>query len=406
MTPFLGWMTLSRVGAGMAFMLWAASLPWVLTDWGLTASEAGLVQTSVNLSYAVSLLGSAWAADRVGAARVFNLANWLALAVFGLCALFARSLASALPLFSLLALMLGGGYAPSLMLAAQAATPQGRGAAVGWTLAGASFGYFLVIALLGVAAPALGLAGAWLVLVAAPLGSAVAGALALRSAPAGALAPAAPRVSPSGSGLGEAFFSRKSLLLTGGYAFHCWELLGMWAWAPTFLTLAMAGYGLTPVVIGLLAAGALHLSGAASTLVGGAASDRLGRRAVLIVVALAGAACSFTFGWLGSFGLATLVTAAALYGFTALGDSGVLSAAMADATPPHLLGRMLALRSISGFGAGALAPLAFGGVLDLTNRGEGPIETWGWAFALLGLGGLGAAICASALPKTSMGDRR
>lgn len=401
MTPFLGWMTLSRVGAGMAFMLWAGSLPWILTDWGLSASEAGLVQTSVNLSYAVSLLGSAWVADRVGAAPIFNLANWLAFAVFVLCALFARSLSSALCLFSLLALMLGGGYAPSLMLAAQASTPQRRGAAVGWTLAGSSLGYFVVIAILGVAAPTLGLGGAWLLLAAAPLCSALFGALAVRSGPrvSKTLAPQQP--TGSESGLRAAFFSRNSLLLTGGYAFHCWELLGMWAWAPAFLTLVMAGYGLEPVIIGVLAAAALHLSGAASTLVGGAASDRFGRRTVLIIVALAGAVCSFFFGWTGHFGVFVLVTAAALYGFTALGDSGVLSAAMADATPPHLLGRMLALRSISGFGAGALAPLAFGAVLDFTNPGEGPFETWGWAFSLLGLGGVGAAICAGLLPRTA-----
>jgi MFS family permease len=399
MTPFLGWMTLSRVGAGMAFMLWAGSLPWILTDWGLSAAEAGLVQTSVNLSYAVSLLGSAWVADKVGAAPIFNLANWLAFGVFVLCALFARSLASALPLFSLLALMLGGGYAPSLMLAAQASTPQRRGAAVGWTLAGSSLGYFMVIALLGVMAPTSGLAGAWLLLAAAPLCSAVFGALAVRTASMRAHASAAPEVTGLGSGLRTAFFSRNSLLLTGGYAFHCWELLGMWAWAPAFLTLVMAGYGLEPVIIGVLAAAALHLSGAASTLVGGAASDRFGRRTVLVVVALAGAACSFFFGWTGSFGVIVLVIAASLYGFTALGDSGVLSAAMADATPPHLLGRVLALRSISGFGAGALAPLAFGAVLDFTNPGEGPFETWGWAFALLGLGGVGAAICATLLPR-------
>lgn len=400
MTPFLGWMTLSRVGAGMAFMLWAGSLPWILDDWGLTAAEAGLVQTSVNLSYAVSLLGSAWVADRVGAAPVFNLANWLAFGVFVLCAVFARSLASALPLFSLLALMLGGGYAPSLMLAAQASAPRRRGAAVGWTLAGASLGYFTVIALLGVMAPAWGLTSAWLLLAAAPLCAAVFGVLAVQSAPMREPDPAAPDVTRSGSGLRAAFFNRNSLLLTSGYAFHCWELLGLWAWAPAFLTLGMAGYGLQPVVVGVLAAAALHLSGAASTLVGGAASDRFGRRTVLVVVALAGAACSFSFGWSGSFGVVILVTAAALYGFTALGDSGVLSAAMADATPPHLLGRMLALRSISGFGAGALAPLAFGAVLDVTNPGDGPFETWGWAFALLGLGGVGAAICASRLPNS------
>lgn len=397
MTPFLTWITLSRMGSGMAFMLWAASLPWILSDWGLTASQAGLVQTVFNLAYAVSLLASAWAADRFGAGRIFSLANWAAAAVFLLCALCARSFGTALPLFALLALMLGGGYAPSLMLAS--ADAERRGAAVGWTLAGASMGYFLIIALAGVMIPRWGLELSWQALVAAPVFAAICGQLAVRSSPAAPARPAPETSAGPGGGLAEAFFSRSSLLLTGGYAFHCWELLGMWAWAPAFLILALGAYGMEPLIVGGIAAAALHLTGAASTLIGGFASDRFGRRVVLIGLAAAGAACSFSFGWLGSLGAAVLVMAAALYGFAVLGDSGVLTAAMADAVPPHLLGRMLALRSISGFGAGALAPVAFGAVLDLTNPGVGPPQTWGWAFSLLGLGGLGAAVCAWRLPK-------
>ncbi len=406
MNPFLAWMTLSRLGAGVAFMAWAASLPWILKEWGLSGAEAGLVQTAFNLAYAVSLLASAWAADRLGAARIFNAANWLAAAAFLLCALFARSLGSALALFTLLALMLGGGYAPSLMLASAASTAPDRGAAVGWTLAGASLGYFLVIALAPALIPRWSLTTSWLALCVAPFLAAACGSLAVRVArpPAGPPPLASPP--PPEAGLGAVFLSRGSLLLTGGYAFHCWELLGLWAWAPAFLTLALSAHGLAPVATGLFAAGALHLAGAASTLLGGAASDRFGRRLVLVVLALAGAACSFTFGWLGDAGATVLVAAAALYGFAALGDSGVLSAAMADAVPAPLLGRILALRSICGFGAGALAPLAFGAVLDLTNPGSAPPQTWGWAFALLGLGGLGAALCAWRIPDPGRLKRR
>ncbi len=97
---------------------------------------------------------------------------------------------------------------------------------------------------------------------------------------------------------------------------------------------------------------------------------------------------------------------AMLYGFATIGDSGVLSTAMTEAVPPAQLGSMLALRSILGFGAGAISPLAMGWVLDLTNPPGAPPEQWGWAFALLGLGGLIAAICAGFLPAdTSMSSR-
>ena len=78
------------------------------------------------------------------------------------------------------------------------------------------------------------------------------------------------------------------------------------------------------------------------------------------------------------FDLTTLLLLfAALYGFTAIGDSAVLSTAMTESVPPEVLGRALAVRSILGIGVGALAPFAFGSVLDVFEPGQG----WGWAGA-------------------------
>ena len=52
-----------------------------------------------------------------------------------------------------------------------------------------------------------------------------------------------------------------------------------------------------------------------------------------------------------------------------------------------MLGSALAVRSLLGFGAGAIAQTTFGHVLDATNTGP-PYAVWGWAYGLLGLGGL------------------
>jgi MFS family permease len=92
-----------------------------------------------------------------------------------------------------------------------------------------------------------------------------------------------------------------------------------------------------------------------------------------------------------------LLAFAAVYGFTALGDSSVLSTAMSEAVPAAYLGRALAIRSILGIGIGAVAPAAFGIVLDRAAPGE----AWGWAFALMGLGGVIATACALLLPGSS-----
>ena len=106
---------------------------------------------------------------------------------------------------------------------------------------------------------------------------------------------------------------------------------------------------------------------------------------------------SLVIGWSTALPTIFVVMLAFLYGFAALGDSGVLSTAMADSVPAGQLGRLLALRSILGFGTGALSPLVFGWILDLTNPPGALPTQWGWAFAMLGAGGVLATVSAAAL---------
>jgi len=179
---------------------------------------------------------------------------------------------------------------------------------------------------------------------------------------------------------------------------HCWELFGMWAWAPAFLIASLGDrFALGAVGLGIAIAVALHLSAFFASFSLGQASDRYGRRAVLLAVAAVGTLCSFGFGWSGELAAPVLLGFAAVYGFAALGDSSVLSTAMSEAVPAAYLGRALALRSILGIGIGAAAPAAFGAVLDRAA----PDQAWGWAFALLGLGGGLATVCAALLPSTN-----
>ena len=390
---FLTLMTLSRVGAASLTMVYAGSLPFLLQPWGMTSSQAGAIQAAANLTYAVSLLVCSWLSDRVGPQQIFAWANRLAAALFCATALFARSFESGLLWFSLLAAALGGSYTPALMLVARAIPAHRRGRAVGLVIGGASVGYFGAIAACAGLVPLLGHERAWLLMSAPAVLAALAGSAAVKampnatgeSAPAQLLSPAASR--------------RRGRLLTAGYTAHCWELLGMWAWGPAFLALSLSqSTALSPALLAALAGAALHLSGAAATLAGGALSDHVGRKRVLVGMAAGGAALSFVFGWSEQFGPVVLLVVAVLYGFATVGDSSVLSTAMTEATPPGQLGRMLAVRSILGFGAGALSPIAMGWVLDLTNPAGGPPEHWGLAFALLGLGGLAAMLCAAGLP--------
>jgi MFS family permease len=382
----------SRFGASLAFMMYAGALGPVMQAWSLSAGEAGTIQTAFNAGYALSLVMTSWLADSLGAKRVFLWSGWLTALIALALAVFARSYGAGLALFTLLGLAKGGTYGPSIMLVAQGVPPARRGAAVGWTLGASSLGYFASIALSTTLAERLGYETAFLVCGAGPAVAAVIAAIGMRTRPNRIIA----RTTQVSSGVFQFLNDRRSLLLTAGYTTHCWELLGMWAWMPTFLNAVLAGPDSSGIAVqSVWIAAAIHLSGCLSSLTMGKASDRFGRRRILLTMGCVGALCSFTIGWTVGQPMVFVLLLATLYGFSALGDSSVLSAAMTESVEAGRLGTALAVRSILGFGAGGLAPLAFGHVLDHA----GGSHPWGWGFALLGIGGALAALCAALLPK-------
>jgi MFS family permease len=85
------------------------------------------------------------------------------------------------------------------------------------------------------------------------------------------------------------------------------------------------------------------------------------------------------------------------YAFSTLGDSPVLSAALTEEVTPSYLGTAFGIRSMLGFGAGAVSPVVFGAILDFTNPGQQVYTTWGWAFISLGIPGFGAVWAARRL---------
>lgn len=402
MDAWLATLCASRAFNMLVFQTYAAALPVLWPTWGMTAVQAGSVSTGFQAGYAVSLLGFSALADRIGARRVFLWSGWLGAAVALGFALFARSYPSALLLYTLVGLSQGGTYTTAIMLIADRYPPARRGGAVGWLLAFSSLGYALSLLVTGLAltggyplaflltgiGPAIGMALAWLVL---------------------RVTPDRVHARARGGRFGGAVLrNRPAMRLILGYTFHSWELLGMWAWTPAFVAAAIGATGATllrAAEAGAFMSAAFHLTGLVASFSMGRLSDRLGRRAVLVAMAATATVCSFTFGWLIGWPLALVFAVGAVYAFTALGDSPVLSTAVTEAVDPSYLGSALALRSLLGFGAGAIAPLAFGAVLKATNPPGATPALWGWAFVTLGLGGLAATVCAWGLPR-SLTSRR
>ena len=71
-----GWLALvcgSRVLGASWFVAYSAVLPLTQAEWGLSSSQAGLIQSGFHLGYLLSLLGVGLLADHYGAKRTYVL---------------------------------------------------------------------------------------------------------------------------------------------------------------------------------------------------------------------------------------------------------------------------------------------------------------------------------------------
>jgi MFS family permease len=376
----------ARVGANMVALNYATAIPVLRPAWGMTAARAGLVQSVFLVGYSLSLVGTSAAADRWGARRVFLLSSVAGAVCAILFGALAADFLSALILYGLVGLVSGGGYTPGLMLVATRYEGARRGRAMGLFLGAMSLGNAASVACTGLLVSTLGWRAALLLTALGPAAAAGLSAVVVR----GVAEP--PRAAgPGWSGVRETLRNRAGMLINWAYTFHAWELLGMWGWTPAFLTAAAAAAGAGPgaaLAVGANLTAGMHLVGLLSSSASGALSDRWGRTGMSLALLASSAACSFTFGWLVGQPLAFVVAVGAVYSFTIIGDSAIYSTAITELVPARILGTTLALRSLIGYTAGAVAPAAFGLVLDATNPPGAPPRVWGWAFAILGAGAL------------------
>ncbi len=373
----------------MVFMTVAATMTTVMGRWEMSATQGGTIISGFNLGYAFSLVVLSNLAGRVGARRVFLFSITASALLAVAFALTARGYLSALVGYSLLGMALGGTYTTGLMILSELYPAARRGRVMGAYIASTSLGYTLSLVISGLALDAGGYALAYGLTASGPVLGAVAAWLVLWGAP---LSPVPP--DPGRGPLREVVSNRKVMLLIGGYSLHNWELLGMWAWTPAFIAACLAGGGADGAAgRGSMLAGLFHLMGLIASLTAGHLSDLLGRTRIMVITAAGGAAISLSFGWTLPLSFGLVMALGLAYAFLALSDSPVLSAALSEAVHPRHLGAAFGLRSLFGFGAGAVAPVAFGAILDAVGESQ---AGWGLAFGVLGLGGLGAMSCALA----------
>jgi MFS family permease len=389
-----GWLAAlcaSRVLSAAWFVAYSAVLPLVREDWGLSARDAGMIQGAFHLGYLASLFIVGFIADHFGAKRAFlvtGVAGFLSPIAF---VLFVDGFWSALWLHALTGLTQGGYYTPVLAMVNEHVERARRGRAMGFMIAASSAGYALALGVAGLAVAFAGWRAALGAIAAMPVISWFIGYAAMRATPN--VVHPRPEGHTVFASIPAVLANRKGMLSVWGYTFHSWELLGLWAWMPAFLTAALVMHGAgagEAAALGLSLSALTYVANIGGSIAGGVMSDRWGRTQTILLWSSVSLVLSFSVGWLIALPVAILVAIACLHNFSAIADSSVHSTVIAESVPPHILGAAYAVRSVVGFGTGVISPVVFGWALDLAGGGKasGDAFAWGVAWATLALGGL------------------
>ena len=389
-----GWLTLlcaSRMLSAAWFVAYSAVLPLVREDWGLSARDAGMIQGAFHFGYLASLFIVGFIADHFGAKRAFlvtGVAGFLSPIAF---VLLVDGFWSALWLHALTGLTQGGYYTPMLAMVNEHVERQRRGRAMGLMIAASSAGYALALGVAGLVVSFAGWRAAIGVVAAMPAAAWFVALAAMRATPN--IVHPRPAGHTMLASIPAVLGNRKGMLSVWGYTFHSWELLGLWAWMPSFLTAALMMHGAgagEAAALGLSLSALTYVANIGGSIAGGVMSDRWGRTQTILLWSSVSLVLSFAIGWLVALPVAVLVAIACLHNFSGIADSSVHSTVIAESVPPHILGAAYAVRSVVGFGTGVISPVVFGWALDLAGGGKssGDPFAWGIAWATLGLGGL------------------
>ena len=382
---------LARSGFSMIHMTYAATMPLLQIEWAMSAGRAGTIHSAFNIGYLISLFSVGFLADRYGAKRVFLVFSVAAAVSAFSFALFAQDFPSGFALYFATALFAGGSYTPVLTLMAQRFQSQQRGRAIGYYIAASSLGAALSLFLSGVMMEVGGWRAAFYVTAIGPVLGCLLALWTTRHTPN-----VVPEHSPDSGEANlwrEVITNRPALLVMLAYTCHSWESLGARAWLPAFLAAGlMTTMGNSDSAAGLAATltAIMLIISMGGNIVGGNLSDRWGRTAVMLLMGVGSLICSFTLGWLVAMPLWLLVAVGVVYSFSAIGDSSSYSAALTEVVHPRYLGAAYSLRSVCGFGAGAISPAVLGVVLDWSQGGSTGTSAlaWGLAFGSLGLAAL------------------
>ncbi len=370
---------------GLAF---SVLIPILRSEWGLSASQAGMILGGFQLGTLGAYVAVGFMLDRVRSKPIMTASAALVGIGDLLFAWRAGEFASGFLLRLIVGIVIGGLYLPALKQIADTIPPQRRGMATGLYIATIVAAYAAPLYYIGALAPHVG----WRMTMAGVGTLELLGSLIMAWRVPSVPLPARERLSVARY-LGDVLRNREARRVIVAYTGHNWELFGMWGWIAPFMVASLTARGAAQsnalALGGLLAAAAVGLGGSFGAVAGGRLSDWLGRARAATLILCVSLLCSAIFGWLFTAPLVLMIVVSLLYGVVALADSPSYAATLMEVVPPRSLGGAFSLQMLTGWTVTAVAPAAFGLILDLTKAAQAsPTAQWGWAFGLMALGPL------------------
>jgi MFS family permease len=352
----------------------------LIPEWGLSASEAGLMASSFALGYmaAVPLLTAL--TDRVDARSILLTGSALCgLATFTFGWL-AEGLWSAIAIWAIAGIGFAGAYMPGLKALVDRLPPGDGSRSVTMYTATFSIGVGLSFLIAQVAADTLGWRWAFWLTALGPLAM-IAACLGMAG-----VAPA-----PSSRRLLDfkpVFRNRPAMGFILGYGAHCFELYALRTWIVAFWTFVAARNDgsalLDPMVVSVIAA----VLAMPSSIIGNEAAIRFGRhRAIVLFMCIAGIVAVLIGAAAATAAPAVLLALLFVYSIAIPADSGALTSGMTLSAQQEYRGATMAMHSTIGFGLSAVGAWLIGAALDI---GGGMDTATGWLLAFLAMaaGGL------------------
>jgi len=377
----------------LGFLTYAALLPELRDEWGMSNAEAGIVSGMFFAGYIGTV--SLWTAltDRVDARKVYVAGSALTMLGSGGFALLASGFLSALLFQVLLGIGIAATYMPGLRLLSDRVSGPYQSRYIAFYTSFFGIGSALSLAMAGLIAPAYGWPAAFLL---SGLGPIAAAALVL------ALQPVAAR-GGAGFSLATLFPARAwqrvladrvTAGYTLGYMAHCLELFGSRAWMVAFLAYSSSLHAgdSFPWSAATIAA-VVNLLAVPASIVGNEVALRIGRRRWILLVMTASGSSGLVLGAAAPWHWALVLVLLVAYSMLVMAESGTLTAGLVGAAPAELRGAAMGLYSLVGFGGGLLGPVLFGVALDIAG-GAASAAAWIAAYATIGAGCLAAPIVA------------